>query len=193
MRKLALAAFIVVTISCDRQQAPAGPSSTGVSGRVIDFASGVGVSGTSVVFGETTAMTDANGRYTIDFLASGQYQPRVDGVWMGQSRVTGPGYRGDLLVRPGTCVSRYGTLADGGTHSPVAGATLAIVGPGLNTETVSGLDGWYRIDLGCPANGLVGFNTTILSVSHRNYVDPAQVVGRGVGGATQLDLDLERR
>jgi carboxypeptidase family protein len=193
MRSLAVAAVVVLTVGCDRQQTPSGPSSVGVSGRVIDFSSGVGVSGASVVFGETTAMTDANGKYTIDHLASGQYEPRVDGAWMGQSRVTGPGYRGDLLVRPGTCVSRYGTLADARTRRPVAGAIVGFVGPGLNARTVSGLDGWYRIDLGCPANGLVGFNTTALSVSHPNYVDPFQPVGRGVGGATRLDLDLEPR
>jgi hypothetical protein len=193
MRNLALAALVVLTVGCHRQQTPSGPSSIGVSGQVIDFASGFGVSGASVVFGERTAMTDANGRYTIDYLASGQYEPRVDGVWMGQSRVTGPGYRGDLLVRPGTCVSRYGTLADGSTHRRVAGAIVGFVGPGLNASTISGPDGWYRIDLGCPANGLVGFNTTMLSVSHRNYVDPFQPVGRGVGGAARLDLDLEPR
>lgn len=193
MRNLALAALILLTVGCHGLQMPSGPSSNGVSGRVIDFASGVGVSGASIVFGERTARTDANGTYTIDSLASGQYEPLVDGVWMGQSRVTGPGYRGDLLVRPGTCVSRYATLADGGTHRPVAGATVGQVGPGLNASTVSGLDSWYRIDLGCPANGLVGFNTTALSVSHPNYVDPLRPVGRGVGGATRLDLDLERR
>jgi hypothetical protein len=105
---------------------------------------------------------------------------------MGQSRVSGPGYRGDLLVRPGTCVSRYGTLADGGTHRPVAGASVAIGGPGVNGGTVSGLDGWYRIDW-------VGFNTTVLRVSHPDYIDPFRIVSRGVGGVTRLDVDLERR
>jgi len=193
MRNLALAALILLTVGCHGLQMPSGPSSNGVSGRVIDFASGVGVSGASVVFGERTAITDASGRYTFDYLASGQYEPRVDGVWMGQSRLTAPGYRGDLLVRPGTCVARYGTLADGGTQRPVAGATVGVIAPGLNVNTVSGPDGWYRIDLGCPANGLVGFNTTIISVSHPNYLDPVEIVGRGLAGATRFDLDLERR
>jgi hypothetical protein len=192
MRSLALALSAFVTISCGGGT-PNGPSTNGISGQVIDFGSGVGVSGASVVFGERTAMTDATGRYRIANLANGQYEPRVDGVQVGQSRVTGPGYRGDLLVRSGTCVSRYGTLADAGTQRPIAGATVAIFGPGLNVTTVSGSDGWYRIDLGCPANGLVGSNTTDLRVSHPNYVDTFRPVGRGVGGVTRLDLDLERR
>ena len=167
MRNLTLAALILLTVGCDG--APSGPSSNTVSGQIIDFATGFGVSGASVVFGQASATSDANGRYTFDHLATGQYEPRVDGVSMGESRVTGPGYRGDLLVRPGTCVSRYGTLADAGTHRPVAGATVAIVGGFNAVNTVSGSDGWYRIDLGCPANGLVGSNTTALSVSHSTY------------------------
>jgi hypothetical protein len=192
MRALGLALSAFIAVSCDGGT-PDGPSNNGISGQVIDFASGAGVAGSSVVFGQQTALTDASGRYRIANLANGQYEPRVDGVQMGQSRVTGPGYRGDLLVRPGTCVSRYGSLADAGTQRPIAGGTVAIVGPGLDVRTVSGSDGWYRIDLGCPANGQVGSNTTDLRVSHPNYVDTVRPVGRGVGGVTRLDLDLERR
>jgi Carboxypeptidase regulatory-like domain len=192
MRNLALAVLVLLAAGCDRQ-APSGPSSVGVSGRVVDFASGVGVPGATVAFGDMTAMTDANGRYTIEHLTSGQYEPRVDGVWMGQSRVTGPKYRADFLAHPGTCVSRYGTVADARTRNPVAGATVRFVGPGLSDSTVSEPDGWYRIDLGCPANGFVGLNTTSIVASHPRYLDASQSVGRGVGGATRLDLDLEPR
>lgn len=158
----------------------------------MDFASGVGVQGAAVAFGDMTAMTDANGRYTIERLTSGQYEPRVDGVWMGQSRVTGPAYRADLLARPGTCVSRYGTLADARTRSPVVGATVRFVGPGLSDSTVSGSDGWYRIDLGCPANGFVGFTTTMIAASHPQYLDASQSVGRGVGGAQSAKRQRDR-
>ncbi len=192
MRRLALTIVVVIAVACDRQT-PSGPSSGVVSGRVIDFASGVGVSGATVVFGELTSMTDAIGKYTFPSLPSGRYEPRVDGLWMGISQVTGANYRGDLLVRPGSCVSRYGTLADARTRTPIVGATVRFVGPGLSDSTVSALDGWYRIDLGCPANGLVGINTTELAVSHPNYVNQSQPVGRGVGGATRLDFDLEPR
>jgi hypothetical protein len=192
MRLLALALSAIITVGCGGGT-PSGPSNSGISGQVIDFGSGVAVSGAAVVFGEQTAVTDATGRYRITNLANGQYEPRVDGVSLGQSRVTGSGYRGDLLVRPGTCVSRYGTLAAARNQRPVAGATVAIVGPGLDVRTVSGSDGWYRIDLGCPANGLVGSNTTDLRISHANYVDTFRPVGRGVAGVTRLDVDLESR
>ena len=192
MRSRTLALLVLATIGCNGRT-PSGPSGAGISGQVLDFASGAGVAGASVVFGESSATTDAGGSYAIVALASGQYEPRVDGVSMGQTRVTGPGYRGDLLVHPGTCVSRYGTLADAATQRPVAGVTVRVVAPGLNVATVSGSDGWYRLDLGCPSSGLVGSNTTDLSVSHPNYIDRSQPVGRGVGGATRLDLDLTRR
>jgi hypothetical protein len=110
---------------------------------------------------------------------------------MGRIRVTGPTYRADFLVRPGTCVSRYGTLADARTLRPIAGATVSLsLGGG---SVISETDGWYRIDLGCPTSGQVGFNTTVIYVSHPNYVDQSQVVGRGVAGVTRLDFELQAR
>jgi hypothetical protein len=164
-----------------------------VSGQVLEFATGMGVSGATVVFGQTTAVTDANGRYTLTLPGTGLYEPLVDGIPVGSSRVTRSAYRGDFLVHPNLCVSRYGTLADAATLIPVDGAIVSFVGPGVDGSTVSGPGGWYRIDLGCPANGLVGFNTTELRVSHPNYVNLSQPVGRGVSGVRRLDLDLQRR
>jgi SAM-dependent methyltransferase len=116
-------------------------------------------------------------------------------VLVGTGRVKGSTYHGDLLIDSGTCVSRYGTLADARTLRPVAGATVS-VGSGTAVTlgtTVSGPNGWYRVDLGCPTNGLIGFNTTFLYVAHPNYASRDQVVGRGVHGVRRLDLDLERR
>ena len=193
MRNLALAVLVVLTVACDKPQAPTQPSSADVriSGRTLDFATTAGVSGATVAFGDMTTMTDAAGSYTLTIPAIGRYEPMVDGRWMGISRVTGSAYRGDFLVRPGTCVSRYGTLADARTRTPVVGATVKFVGPGINDSAVSGLDGWYRIDLGCPANGLVGFNTTLISVSHPSYVTYSESVGRGVGGVSRLDFALQ--
>ena len=74
MRSCAIAILALVIIGCD-ERTPSGPSSAGISGRVLDFASGAGVAGASVVFGESSATTDAAGRYTIAVLASGQYEP----------------------------------------------------------------------------------------------------------------------
>jgi hypothetical protein len=103
--------------------------------------------------------------------------------------VTGSGYRGDLLVRGGTCISRYGTLADARTLRPVGGATVSLGGQ----TAISEPDGWYRIDLGCPSTETIGFNTTFMRVSHPNYAMREQVVGRGIQRVSRLDVDLERR
>ena len=78
------------------------------------------------------------------------------------------GDRGDFLVRPGNCVARYGTVADGLTLLPITGATVALLGSSNVTDSTDST-GWYRIDLGCPSNGLVGFNTTVVTVSHPDY------------------------
>jgi hypothetical protein len=189
MLNLAVVVVLVLAVGCDKQP-PTGPSSSGVtvSGRVLNFATNTGVSGATVAFGDVTTMTDAGGSYTLALPAIGLYEPLVDSEWMGSTRVTLT-YRGDLLVRAGMCVSRYGTLIDAGTLRPIAGATVRLSGQ----NAVSGSDGWYRIDLGCPANGLVGFNTTEIVVSHPNYMDLHAVAGRGVFGVRRVDLELQRR
>ena len=189
MLNLAVVVLLVLAVGCDKQSST-GPSSSGVtvSGRVLNFATNTGVSGATVAFGEVTTMTEGGGSYTLAVPAIGLYEPLVDGDWMGSTRVTLT-YRGDLLVRAGTCVSRYGTLTDAGTLRPIAGATVTLSGQ----IAVSGSDGWYRIDLGCPANGLVGFNTTEIVVSHPNYMDQSYPAGRGVSGVWRLDLELQRR
>ena len=107
---------------------------------------------------------------------------------MGTVWITGRAYRGDLLLDSGTCVSRYGTLTDVRTLRPVTGATVSLGGG----TAISGADGWYRIDLGCPQTNLPG-GTTFMHVTHPNYVPRQQVVGRGIQGVRRLDLDLERR
>jgi hypothetical protein len=195
MLNLAVVVLLVLAVGCDRRLST-GPSSGGVSvsGRVLNFATNTGVSGATVAFGDVTTVTDAGGSYTLALAAIGLYEPLVDGASISSRvRVTGSTYRGDFLVRAGTCVSRYGTIADAGTLRPIVGATVRFNGPGLSDSAVSGSDGWYRIDLGCPANGLVGFNTTFIVVSHPNYMDQSQGVGRGVFGVRRLDLELQRR
>jgi hypothetical protein len=162
---------------------------------VLNFVTNTGVPGATVAFGDVTAVTDAGGSYTLVVQRIGRYDDAlVDGALIGQRvDVTGSAYRGDFLVRGGMCVSRYGTIADAGTLRPIVGATVRFNGPGLSDSAVSGSDGWYRIDLGCPANGLVGFNTTEVVVSHPNYMDQSYPAGRGVSGVWRLDLELQRR
>ena len=196
-----MAVLAFVAYGCDEGPTATGPSSNGVPirGQVLDFSTQAGVSGVVVQIGETPATTDASGFYAMSMpvVRSISFTVSVDGVSVGTARVTGSTYRGDLLIDRGTCVSRYGTLADARTLRPVAGAAVS-VGTGTATvpnsrTTVSGPDGWYRVDLGCPANGLAGFNTTLLYVAHPNYASRQEVVGRGVHGVRRLDLDLQRR
>jgi hypothetical protein len=166
-----------------------------VHGEVLDFRTEAGVAGAAVEFrsdsqlGDARATTDASGRYVLSLPASGVFTVLVEGGYVGSSRVTGSGYRGDLLVRGGTCISRYGTIADARTLRPVVGATVSLGGQTTTSEP----DGWYRLDLGCPPSGTIGFNTTFMSVTHPNYALREQVVGRGIGGVSRLDVDLERR
>ncbi len=91
-----------------------------------------------------------------------------------------------LLALGCGCDERH--TVDASTLGPVRGATISLSG---GTAT-SGPDGWYRIDLGCPERSLPG-GTTFIYVTHPNYVQRQQVVGRGVQGVLRLDFDLERR
>lgn len=194
--ELVLAVLALAAGGCGGQ-GTTGPSSTGVSvsGDVLAFSTEAGVPGAVVQFrgdataGETLATTDASGRYALSLPAAGSFTILVDGQYAGVGRVTGSRYRGDLFIRGGTCISRYGTLADARTLRPVGGATVSM---GAGT-TISEPDGWYRIDLGCPATGSIGFNTTFMTVTHPNYAKRDQVVGRGIAGVSRMDLDLERR
>src|SRR3954462_10469074 len=153
MRQLIVATLVLAAAACG--SAPAGPSSSAVtvSGRVTNFADNRSVAGATVAFGDATATTDSSGSYSLTVPRTGRVEPLVDGVWMGVSQLTSPTYRGDFLVRGTGCVARYGIISDGTPHQPVSGATVTLAG----TATTD-VDGWYRMDFGCPANGLFGFN-----------------------------------
>ena len=193
MPKLILGILVVFTAACGGQQTPNAPSNrpAGFSGRVLDFTTNLALSAVTVSFGDKTAITGADGTYVLN-VPSGQYEPTVDGVRVGTTHVTGGSYRGDFLVHTGTCVSRYGTVSDRQTLKPVAGAAVGFNGSSA-AITTTGTDGWYRIDLGCPTNGIVGFNTTFLVVSHPNHASASQTVGRGIYGVTRMDVELDRK
>jgi len=61
----------------------------------------------------------------------------------------------------------------------------------LGTSVATGIDGWYRIDLGCPADGVVGSNTTFLDATRAGYFNASESVGRGVFSVRRLDVWLE--
>lgn len=171
---------------------PTGPRAGDVvtiSGTVREFSTGAAVPGATVTFGAATAVTNPSGVYQIGVSALERYQPAIDGVPIGLSIPYGPDYRGDFLVRSGTCVARYGTVSDLGLHRPIAGATVSLGGK----ITITAADGWYRLDFDCPSNGLIGFNTTFIHATHPGHADASQVVGRGIYGASRLDLQMERK
>ena len=194
MPRFVLAVLVVLTAACEqRANAPSTPSPVpihipGFSGRVVDYTTNGGVAGARVSFGDKSAITGSDGSYVLD-TPDGRYEPRIDDVSAGVARVTGEAYRGDFLVRAGTCVGRYGTISDRGATQPIAGATVSLGGQNVTTGT----DGWYRIDLACPATGVLGFNTTFISVSHPDYTNASIVVGRGVAGYTRIDLEMDRK
>jgi hypothetical protein len=117
--------FIVVLlliVACCGQQSPTAPSGPiTVSGRVLDFQTDVGLAGAAVEFSQEgppaattaeivkgTAVSDASGAYSVVVPASGMYLARVNKVFIGTVQLVGSrAYRGDLLARVGTCVSRY--------------------------------------------------------------------------------------
>lgn len=166
-----------------------------LQGRLIDFASEAPLAGVTVAFGAdfaaptTTATTDGAGNFAVD-VRSGRIVALIDGQLVADLavRVGGPAYRGDILGNGGTCISRYGLVADAVTFQPLAGATVSLGGRAV----VTGADGWYRIDLGCVDDPFNNFNTTFMSVSHPAYREFSRVLGRGIHRVNRIDAELQR-
>jgi hypothetical protein len=138
---------------------PRAGGSVAVSGRVVDFTTDAAIAGATVEFGgldfsgrfvpAVTAVSDGTGAYKATIVAGTSTVVEIDKARIGQVQVN-QDYRGDFLVRFGSCVARYGTVADGLTLRPITGATVTVSG----RSVVTAAGGWYRIDLGCPSNGL---------------------------------------
>jgi hypothetical protein len=167
------------------------------SGRAVDYSTGAGVPNVPVeidtevgqsLVPEARATTDAVGSYTLA-IRPGSYLAAVNGVFAGLVHVTTGGSRGDFLARQGTCVSRYGVVADAQSRRPIAGVRVELSGQTATTDQ----EGWYRVDFGCPANGLFGFNTTLIFFSHPGYDRACAPAGRGVFGAERFDFFLGGR
>lgn len=207
-RAASIMVLLVSAVGCATQP-PGAPShaNTGpviVSGRVLDFSTNAGVAGATVSFGTIdggpfaavgTTTSNAAGSDTLSVPRIAQtpglrpWYVEVDGASIGRALLTVAGYRGDLLVHPGTCVARYGIVADSQTLRPIAGATVKL----LEASAITTIDGWYRIDFGCPGSSWVGSNTTFMSVTHPEHLDGSETVGRGVYSVERIDVWLQPR
>jgi hypothetical protein len=202
VQRLVIAVVSGLTLAaCDNESSVTGPSSRqSVRGRVLDYLTQQPVAGAVVRFTfdvtqqQYHATTNISGSYELPGAPLGRHTVMVNEEPVGLTEVTGTSYRGDLFVNWGTCVAKYGAVVDARSLRPVAGATVSIgIGtPGLGSAT-TGPDGWYRIDMGCPASGCVAFNTTLLHVTHPNYAPGDTVVGRGVCRVGRRDVKMTPR
>ncbi len=165
-----------------------------VQGRVLDFASQTPMAGATLRFQPNlssafvaTATTDASGTYVVD-LPAGAVNVSIDDRGAGQLtvRLGGPAYRADLFGNPGACLGRYGVVIDAETFRPIAGATVRYGGG----ESMTGPDGWYRIDHPCV--GAVSGNTITIRATHPAYAEAVRFTGRGLMGLDRLDLEMRR-
>jgi hypothetical protein len=165
------------------------------SGQVSEFSTQKPAAGTALIFrangDQFMATTDANGMYAVtlpNVIPPPAYDVTADGVYIGFVRPIGRA-RGDLMVDHASCVARYGVISDIDTGTPLAGATVA-----LRTKTmVTGADGWYRLDLGCPDLGALDFGTTFIDVTRANYADTTASAGRGVHNVVRNDIQMRRK
>lgn len=164
-------------------------------GQVVEFSTQKPVAGTALVFrasgDQFMASTDANGMYAATLptvIPPPPYDITADGVYIGFVRPIGRA-RGDLMVDHTGCVARYGVISDIDSGTPLAGATVA-----LRTKTmVTGSDGWYRLDLGCPDPDALDFGTTFIYVTRANYADTSFPAGRGVQHVVRNDIQIRRK
>jgi hypothetical protein len=193
-----LAVLALALCACGSPTSPTPPNGPfTVHGTVVDFATGGPVAGARLQFSVGSAasireaVSDANGRYSLglDHVAgtiADAYTIAIDGLQVGEGQIAGAWWRGDLVAHGEGCVSRYGVVLDNTTGRPVTGATVT-VGAG---QAVTDRDGWYRIDLGCPPGGSIGFSTSFAQVTHPGYAQRQRVVGRGISSVVRLDIDL---
>jgi hypothetical protein len=159
---------------------PAGSVPVRVFGRVIDFATHSGVAGASIDFYisgipviATSVVTDATGSYSVTLSRGVRYNPRINGPDVDSNRGTiiplAKENEEDYLINGGTCIVIYGTVRDATSGEPLSGASVVFRSP----PVLTGADGFYRIDLGCPSPGMPwqGTGTTFMTVTRAGYVN----------------------
>jgi hypothetical protein len=185
---------LAILLLCACEDTPTAPTRgpLAIAGAVRDFTTGTPVPMASVLFdtaagsARTSTVADGDGRFVASVPDPAEYRLSVNGRPAGTAIVNRNNYAADLFTDAGTCVARYGTVTNSRTALPIEGAVLTLSG----VRTESNVHGWYMINLGCPESGLIGFNTTVIQVSHPSYTAVSRVVGRGVGLVSRLDISL---
>ena len=180
---------------------PPPPPPSRVQGVVLDFQTAKPIPGAVVGFatdfflapiGMTeTAVTDANGRYSLSEPPPRANNQRyifvVDSQQVGWGYPRATNYRADVAVDKGKCIARYGMVLDSKTFAPIVGATARNLSNQVRATTDK--DGWYHIDWGCGV-GSLGFNTTWHIMSHPDYNSSNFASGRGISGNLREDVLL---
>lgn len=182
--------------------APVQPAFVAVYGRVLDFKTNAGVANETIKFytppldatGGTVATDDA-GNYSL-LLPAGTYNPRIGGDTphynRGTIRPVGAAYLADYFINGDNCVMFYGTIRSATTTVLIAGATVTFLG----RTQITGSDGSYRLDLGCPTGTLpFGTGTTFMVVSSAGYVTQSAYGNRAefvsADGLQRVDVNLQ--
>jgi Carboxypeptidase regulatory-like domain len=181
---------------------PSQPAVVAVFGHVVDLKTSAGVANAAIKFyippfdataGEVA--TDETGYYQL-LLPPGTYNPRINGPGPDSNRGTirpvGASYLADYFVNGNNCVMFYGTIRSAATGALIAGATIAFVG----RTQISGGDGSYQIDLGCPTGSApFGTGTTFMVVSNPGYVTQQPWGNRReflpADGLQRIDVNLQ--
>jgi hypothetical protein len=188
-RRISIAVMLAgEAIGCGSPTQPGSNGQVQVAGTVRDFQTNAAVGGARVTFDNVTAMTDANGVYSLTVQA-GQYTISIDGERIAVVNLKDRTYRGDVYVHLTGCIARYGTVVDSWTRRPVPSATVSVGGMSVVTDRA----GWFRLSLGCPGVPCIGFNTTFLTITHPDYRSGSFIAGRGVCFVERVDYELEPR
>jgi hypothetical protein len=195
-RTVIIALIVLSVVACEDSAVRPSSVDVVIVGRVLDYSTQRPVSSAAVTFAlvmevppeenvPSTTTADADGLYALTVPRTGRYIVAVNGISVGTAYVNGSLFKGDLLIDRGTCIARYGVVVDSKTLRPIRGATIA-----YGNRPTTGSDGWYRLDLGCPAVPPPG-GTTVMSVSHPDYQTSTVGIGRGPFGVSRHDIALD--
>lgn len=183
-----------------------------VAGRVIDYATGMGVAGQAIRwgtgsdshliirYGTLNSVTDSTGRFEIDVPVTEGFAPLANTDTLlfeipdafGSVRIPAKSLETNIIVNPGGCNVRYGYVYDAVTRQPIAGARVS-----RRNGATTDANGFYRLEVVCnaPPDQSYGIGTTTISASHPAYQGTYELDGRnewtGRPGIRRVDFALQ--